>query len=108
LQFVVTDPSGKLGAGNVGWTAAASLNTARRGLQVVAGRIDSANRFLYAVGGEDAAGSALDSVEVAPLDKFGRVGAWFVQKSHLATPRSGLALVVQRKYLYAIAGTSST
>jgi hypothetical protein len=106
-SFVVTDPSGKLGAGNVGWTVASSLNTARRGLQVVAGRIDSANRFLYAIGGEDAAGGALDSVEVAPLDKYGRVGAWFIEKSHLTAPRSGLAVVRQGRYLYAIAGTSS-
>ena len=103
-SFVVTDPSGKLTGG---WVAANPLVTGRRALASVAGRINLANRFLYALGGENAAGNALDSVEVAPLDKFGATGKWFVQKNKLGTARSGAAAVRQGSYIYMIGGTSS-
>ena len=104
-SFVVTDPSGKL---NTGWITASSLVNGRRSLGVVAGRIDEANRFLYALGGEDKNGAALDSVEVAALDKYGQVSSWFVEKNHFKTARSGLVVVRQGEFLYAIGGTSST
>jgi hypothetical protein len=102
--FVVTDPSGKL-TGN--WTKANSLVTGRRAHGMLAGRLDDANRFLYVIGGEDAMGNALDTVEVAPLDAFGRLGKWFTQKYKLTTPRAGVAVVRQGRYLWAIGGTSS-
>jgi len=106
-SFVVTNPAQKLGNQ---YTAAPALpaGAGRRSLGLVAGRVDDANRFLYAIGGENAAGAALSSVVVAPLDKFGQVGAWFVQKNAMGTARSGLAAVRQGKYLYAIGGTSAT
>jgi hypothetical protein len=102
--FIVTDPSGKL-TGT--WTQASSLVNGRRALGLVAGRIDDANRFLYAVGGEDAQGNALDSVEVVPIDAYGRVGKWFVQKYKLTAPRSGLAIARQGRYVYVLGGTST-
>lgn len=103
-SFVVTTPDGKL-TGN--WATAPSLNTGRRSLGLVNGRIDLANRFLYAIGGEDANGNALESVEVAPLDEYGQVGAWFTEKNQMNAARSGVAVARQGKYLYAIGGTSS-
>ena len=103
-SFVVTDPSGKLTGG---WVAATPLVTGRRALASVAGRINLANRFLYALGGEDATGKALDSVEVAPLDKFGATGKWFVQKNKLGNARAGAAAVRQGSYIYMVGGTSS-
>lgn len=103
--FIVTSPDGKL-QGN--WTASPKLNVGRRSLAATAARLDDARRFLYAVGGETAAGAPLDTIEVAALDKFGRVGAWTVQRNKLGAPRSGLALARVGRYLCAIGGTSST
>jgi hypothetical protein len=93
--FVVTDPSGKLTGM---WTQASSLVVGRRSLQATSGSLDNARRFLY----------ALDPVEVAPVDACGKLGMWFVEKPKLAVPRSGLALVRQGRYLWAVGGTSST
>jgi len=106
-SFVVTNPAQKLGNQ---YTASSALpaGAGRRSLALVAGRVDDANRFLYAVGGENASGAPLSSVVVAPLDKFGQVGAWFVQKNAMKTARSGLAVVRQGSYLYAMGGTSAT
>jgi hypothetical protein len=111
-SFVVTNPSAKLDQ----FQSALPLNTARRSLQSAAGRIDSASRFLYAVGGETAQGVPLRTVEASPLDLYGNVGAWFVSNNTMTSGRSGLALVrvdgtVSNRpisYLYALGGTSST
>lgn len=103
--FVVSNPSGNLIAP---WIAGPSLTTARRSHELVSVRIDDANRFLYAVGGEGANGVPLTSVETAQVDRFGKLSAWFTQKNALTTARSGLAVVRQGRYLYAIGGTSST
>jgi hypothetical protein len=103
--FTVTSPDGKL-VGN--WAPAPSLVEARRSHGAVADRIDDARRFVYALGGENAAGVPLDSVEVAPLDRYGRLGKWFVERHHLNQARSGLAVVRQGRYLYAIGGTATT
>jgi hypothetical protein len=104
-SFVVTSPNGNLVGG---WNAGSALVTGRRSLALVAGRVTDASRFLYAVGGENAAGVPLTSVEIAPVDRFGQLGAWFVAKNQLVTARSGHAVVRQGKYLYALGGTSST
>ena len=103
-SFVVTNPSGKL-TGN--WSASSSLSVGRRSHASVAGRIDDASRFLYALGGESATGAPLDSVEVAPLDRYGQTGKWSVQKNRMKAGRSGLSVVRQGQYLWAIGGTST-
>ena len=104
-SFVVSNPSGNLSGG---WKAASSLVAARRSLGLTTARIDDANRFLYAIGGESAAGAPLASVEVAQVDRFGQLGSWTTQKNTLKAARSGLAVAHQGLYLYAIGGTSST
>jgi hypothetical protein len=49
-----------------------SMNEARRGLVLTAGRPTATSRFLYAIGGDDGAvGSAKTSVEASPVDAFG-------------------------------------
>ena len=103
-SFVVTNPNGNLTGG---WKAASGLNTGRRSLGMAAGRIDDARRFLYAVGGEITDGTALKTIEVAPVDRFGQLGTWTLGRNQLGTARSGLTVVQQGKYLYAIGGTSS-
>jgi hypothetical protein len=103
--YAVTEPSGKLPAN---WVAAPALVTGRRSHAVTSARLDDASRFLYAVGGENAAGTALDTVEVAALDKYGTLGAWAVQKQKLPEGRAGHALVRQGKYLYVLGGTTAS
>jgi hypothetical protein len=102
--FAVTEPSGKLPAN---WVAAPALVTGRRSHAIASARINDASRFLYVVGGENAAGTALDTVEVAPLDKYGTLGAWTVQKNKLPAGRAGHALVRQGRYLYVLGGTTA-
>ena len=59
----------------------------------MAGRIDNANRFLYAIGGNTgSAANALDTIEVVPLDIFGTMGSWFEQRYRLESPRSDLSV----------------
>lgn len=105
-SFVITTPDGKL-VGN--WAASSNaLNTGRRSLAVTTGSLDNANRFLYAIAGEDSGGAALGTYEVASVDAFGRVGKWTTGRYALASARSGLTAVVQGRYVYAIGGTGST
>jgi hypothetical protein len=103
--LVVTNPSAKLDTGFA--TSANKLVTGRRSLVTTSARINDASRFLFAIGGEKADNTVLDSVEVAPLDPFGVLGAWFVQRNKLAAPRSGAAIVQLGKYIYVISGTST-
>jgi hypothetical protein len=102
--FVVTNPSGNLAAAEVG----SPLVNGRRSLALVAGRINDASRFLFAIGGENAAGVPYDTVEVAPLDRFGQLGKWAVQKNKLTAARSGAAAVRYGSWIYVLGGTSST
>jgi hypothetical protein len=102
-SFVVSNPSGNPGAPE----AASPFVVGRRSLALVAGRIDDANRYLYAIGGENAAGDALDSIEVAQVDRFGQLGKWVVQKNKLPVALSGAAAVRSGKYIYVVGGTSA-
>lgn len=103
--FVVTNPSGNLTGGFV---AEDALVTGRRSLGVVSGRINDASRFLYAIGGENAAGTALKTIEVGPLDRFGQLGKWFEGKNQMELARSGPAVARYGKWIYVIGGTSSS
>jgi hypothetical protein len=103
--FVVTNPSGNLTGGFV---AEDALVTGRRSLGLVSGRINDASRFLYAIGGENAGGTALKTIEVGPLDRFGQLGKWFENKNQMELARSGPAVARHGKWIYVVGGTSST
>jgi hypothetical protein len=102
-SFVVSNPSGNPGSPEV----ASAFTVGRRSLALVAGRIDDANRYLYAIGGENAGGDALDTVEIAQVDRFGQLGKWAVQRNKLPVALSGAAAVRSGKTIYVIGGTSS-
>jgi hypothetical protein len=104
--LVVTDPAAKLDTGYA--LSPSRLNVARRSHGALAGRIDDASRYLYAIGGENAAGTPLASIEVAPLDRFGTLGTWFAQRYALNTARSGAAVARAGKYVYVAGGTATT
>jgi hypothetical protein len=107
--LAVTNPAGNLSP----WSplvAGTEMTTARRRHAMVAGRVSSAARFLYAIGGDSGSSTLpLDSVEIVPLDKFGNVGTWAIQRYTLKTARRGHGAVVQGRYLYVLGGeTAST
>ena len=59
------------------FTTSSTLVTGRRMLGGVSARDDLGNNFIYAIGGDSgAAGSVLDTVEVAQLSKFGALASW--------------------------------
>jgi hypothetical protein len=103
--FVVTNPSEKLGT----FAQVTPLNVARRGPGGASGRVNAANRFVYAVGGDagGAGAAALDSVEFAQVDIFGRLSPWVLQRNRLATARTRMGIVRQGQYLYAVGGSSA-
>lgn len=103
-SFVITNPSANPGNPE----AVSSLVGGRRSLALVSGRVDDANRFLYAIGGEGSDGKPLDTVEVAPVDKFGQLGKWATQKNKLPAALSGAAAARFGSWIYVIGGTSST
>jgi hypothetical protein len=84
------------------------LNVGRRALVAAAGNATTAARFLYAIAGDGGAGMAnapFDSVEVAPVDLFGNIGAWRVQSSKLKQPRSFAGAATVGRYVYVSGGS---
>ncbi len=103
--LAVTNPAGNLEA----WTDASPMTTARRHHAMVAGRVSTAARFLYAIGGDggSATPAEMASVELVPLDKFGNTGSWFTQRHAMLKARTGLSAFIQGRYLYVIGGEDS-
>ena len=69
--FAVTNPAGNLAQST---TALPALGTGRYAHAAISARDDSGNRFVYAIGGRNT--TALDTVEVAALSRFGQLGSW--------------------------------
>ncbi len=118
----VTNPNGTYGDFiALGYTGASlnlnafspttTLNIPRRGAAVAAGRATNTARFLYAAGGDDPANpssSAPTTVERAPLDQYGNLGAWQVV-DNIASP--GWAMVSAAtlgRYIYLAGGETMT
>jgi len=82
------EPSQNLNA----WASGTPMLEPRRGLALVAGRPTDTSRFLFAIGGDDGtAANVKASVEVAPVDPFGQMGAWSYQRNSLANAWDGAA-----------------
>ncbi|HUH05119.1 MAG TPA: IPT/TIG domain-containing protein [Kofleriaceae bacterium] len=85
------------------------LNDGRRALSGAAIRMNTTSRYLFAIGGDDGAGTPtrFSSVESAPLDPFGAIIADFsIQRNTLPEERafaSGAAAVIGR-YVYLAGG----
>ena len=83
------------------------MNVGRRALSAASGSATSANRFVYAIGGDGGTPSgALASVEAAPVDLFGRVGAYTMQRHALRAPRTLAGTVAIGRYLYLVGGNA--
>lgn len=81
------------------------MNVGRRALSAAAVRATTANRFVYAIGGDNGtAAGALDTVEFAPVDLFGTVGAWQIQPPRLRAPRTLAWAATIGRYIYLVGG----
>jgi hypothetical protein len=86
------------------------LNVGRRALVAAAGNATATARFVYAIGGDDGGNpaTAIDSIEVAPVDPFGAVGAFVLQPTPLPQRRSFASAVTIGRYIYVIGGNDGT
>lgn len=104
--LVITNPAQKLSTFKAGPTMA----TARKALAAVGNQATKAARFVYAMGGEDASGKVIantkGSVEVAPVDIFGRPSKFFTQQNELETARSWTQAATIGRCLYLAGGTT--
>ncbi len=81
----VTNPAGNF----VSFRPGNALGTPRRAPAVTAATPSRTARFLYAFGGDSGApAGALDTAELAPLDRFGTPGAWRPARQLLPAPRT--------------------
>jgi hypothetical protein len=105
--FSVTNPSGNLESDTAPMPP---LFTQRWAHGAVVARDSLGNRFLYVVGGRSnlTATSALDSVEVAAITRFGELAAWQTLPVHLPRALSGMGLCRQGDYLFAVGGADDT
>ncbi|MDH5673473.1 MAG: hypothetical protein OEZ06_15065 [Myxococcales bacterium] len=93
------------------WSAGSPLLQPRRALSAVAGRPTAASRYVYAIGGDSgvtgdatAIGSVLDSVEAAPVDVFGTMGAFAAQRNALPAPRTWAGAARIERFVYLVGG----
>lgn len=100
----VTSPAENLGA----FVANSPMLVARRAPAVTSARPTRSARFLYAFGGDSGSiAGAYQSAEVAPLDRFGNLGAWRALPLDLPAPTTlGQAVTVGR-YVYLAGGNAS-
>ena len=88
--------------------AGTQLTTARRALVSAAANANTAAKFLYAIGGDDAVATTtpFSSVEAAPVDFFANEGTWAPQAYGLKTARSFAGIAPVGRYMYVCGGTS--
>ncbi|MFC1609842.1 hypothetical protein ACFL6C_02700 [Myxococcota bacterium] len=105
--FVLTNPSGKLASEPVFMDG--QLQTARLAHGAAVGRDDLGNTYLYAVGGQtgNTPDTAIDTVEVAALSRFGFVATWIEVTEKLPQPLTGLSLVAHESYLFVVGGSDN-
>lgn len=101
----VTNASKNLSAPHAG----PDMNIGRRALSAASGNATAAARFVYAIGGDSGmAAGALDSVEAAPVDIFGGIGAWIVLPPTLPGPRTLAGAATVGRYIYLVGGDDGT
>ncbi|HXK17519.1 MAG TPA: kelch repeat-containing protein, partial [Polyangiaceae bacterium] len=91
--------------------AGTDMIVGRRALAAAAADATTAARFVYAIGGDggDAVKNApFDSVEYAPVDLFGNMGAWKTASYTLGGGRSFAASAKLGRYVYLAGGSDGT
>ena len=101
----VTTPSLNLNSPKAG----TMMNVGRRALSAASGNATPAARFVYALGGDDGTSAgALDSVEFASVDLFGKMGAWTQQKTLIGSKRTLAGSATVGRYIYLVGGDDGT
>jgi cathepsin K len=95
-EYAPINPDGSLGD----WEFTTAMSTDRQGVAAVA----PGNGYIYAVGGGPNGTDGLDTVERAPINVDGTLGAWEVLTSTLVYPRAWHNVVAYDGYLYALSG----
>jgi len=101
------------------WASGTVMHEPRRGLSLSAGRPTDTSRYLYAIGGDDGtSGDVKSSVEAAPVDPFGKLGAWIYQRNSLqnawdgatvtALPRAYAGNARIGRFIYLVGGSDGT
>jgi hypothetical protein len=80
------------------------------------GQVSAAARYLYVVGGDGggATPARYDTTQIASVDKYGNIGAWFVGHNKLAVARTRLQLIDVPSstgaggHLYAVGGDAAS
>ncbi len=89
--------------------AGTSMTVARRALGSAAVKATSASRFVYAIGGDSGdVGAPLDSVEFAPIDVFGNMADFIVNREPLVQARTYLGTATVGRYVYVFGGSDGT
>jgi hypothetical protein len=103
-SLVVITPSANL----TNFAPGPPMISARRGLGAVAGELNQAARFLYAIGGDDLA-VVRDDVEVLPVAQLGLPGTagFFAQRYRLNTARTQFGAVRIGRFIYAVGGSTA-
>jgi hypothetical protein len=103
--LAVTNSSGNVNS----FTSSTDMIEARRALGAAALRLNNQSRFIFAIGGDGGDDgvnppTALASVESAPVDAFGDVGIFSLQRNSLPEPRSFPGVTSVGRYVYAAGG----
>jgi hypothetical protein len=91
--------------------AGTDMKVGRRALVAAAADATSAARFVYAIGGDGGKASEnapFKSVEFAPVDFAGNMGAWQTAAYDLGTGRSFAASAKVGRYVYVMGGSDGT
>jgi hypothetical protein len=87
----------------------APLTTARRALAAASVAATSAQKFIYAFGGDGgAAASANNTYEFAPIDLYGTVSPWTLSPVTMATKRTLAGSTTVGRYVYLLGGNDGT
>lgn len=90
-------------------SAGTDMNVGRRAVSSAAGKATPAARFVYALGGDDGtAAGALDTTEFAPVDLFGNMSGWTLQRATLTEPRTLAGAATVGRYVYLVGGDDGT
>ena len=101
----VTNPAENIGDS----TAGPSLGAARRAPGLAIGRATRTSAFVYALGGDlGTAASAVTTLEAAPLDEFGAIGAFVPLSPPLPAPRTLAGVAAVGRFLYVVGGDDGT
>lgn len=85
------------------------MTVGRRALSASSGNATAANRFVYAIGGDSGmVAGALDSVESAPVDLFGVISPYAVQRYSLRAPRTFAGAATIGRYIYLVGGNAGS